>query len=85
MKYYISRIKIYYEVVDSGIDEVIKTFSTAEDAAEWYDSVKDFVVFNQGSIEYKEDRVIHSASLDPLDYDVLIYTEINDFLAALTV
>ena len=85
MKYYISRIKIYYEVVDHDVDEVIKTFRTADEASEWLETVKDFVVFNQGSIEYKEDRVIHSASLDPLDYDVLIYTDINDFLSALTV
>lgn len=85
MKYYISRIKIHYEVVDHDVDEVIKTFRTADDAADWLDSVKDFVVFNQGSIEYKEDRMIHSASSDPLDYDVLTYTEISDFLEALTV
>lgn len=85
MNYIVSRIKIYYEVIDTGLGEVIKTFTSVNDVADWYDNVRDIVVFNQGTIEYTENRVIHSASLDPLDYDVLVYNNVQDFLQALTV
>lgn len=83
MKYRISVISVYYDCIDPDINDKRNTFTTPRECLEWLDMVQDFVVFNEGTISFEEDRVIHSASIEPLDYDTLIYSSIADFKAAL--
>lgn len=83
MKYQISSIHVYYDVIDMDGNNLSETFTSPRQCLEWLVTVQDFLIFNEGSISFEEDRVIHSASIEPLDYDTLTYSSIADFKAAL--